>query len=348
MTTFEHEEVHVHSGRRSGLPIVVAIHSTVLGQAIGGVRMWHYPDWGAGLADALKLARGMTYKSAVAGLANGGGKTVIVLPEQGETDRRAALLDVGDIVESLGGRYAVGPDVGTGEDDMVTIAERTAYVFCQPAERGGSGDSSPHTAVGVLAALHATCAHLFGPAEFSRRRFAVIGLGRVGGAVAESLSNAGAHLILADVAPDKRGLAERLGATWAEPADALTADVDLLVPAALGGMLTAELVPALRCRAIAGPANNQLAEDKVADLLFERDIAWVPDYVVSAGGIVNAIARELDGHTPEEATERVNRIGDTVGQVLQAARERNMTPAQAARELAEQRLASRKFHGPTA
>jgi leucine dehydrogenase len=330
----EHEEVLVRRGPRSGLPIVVAVHSTALGQAVGGLRMWHYPDWRDAQSDALRLSRGMTYKCALAGVDKGGGKTVVALPDAVTPElRRAALLDAGDAIDSLGGRYATGPDVGTGEPDMDVIAERTAHVFCRPASSGGSGDSSPHTAAGVVAALR-----VLAGGSVAGRRFAVVGLGRVGGAVASTLSAGGAELVLSDVDPAKRALAERLGAAWAEPDAALTADVDVLVPAALGGMLTPDLVRRLRCAMIAGPANNQLADESVADLLHRRGILWAPDYVVGAGGVVNAIAVELDRAGQARAARLVDEIGTVVGDLVEHARRAGTTPARAARERAEARL----------
>jgi leucine dehydrogenase len=326
----EHEEVRMVRGPRSGLPVIVAVHSTVLGQAVGGLRMWHYPDWRDAQADALRLARGMTYKAAAAGVPKGGGKTVVALPP-GSPLRREALLDVGDVIESLGGRYATGPDVGTGEADMDVVATRTRHVFCRPLSSGGSGDSSPATAAGVVAALRA-----LGP--LAGRRFSVVGLGRVGGAIASTLAAEGAALVVTDVDPSRRALAETLGAVWATPEEAVTAEVDVMVPAALGGLLTADVVPRLRCTAIAGPANNQLLDESVADLLHARGIVWVPDYVVSMGGVINAMAVEIDGVSGTEAAARVEGIGATVRDLLEAAARDGVTPARAATDRARTKL----------
>ncbi|GAA3219581.1 Glu/Leu/Phe/Val dehydrogenase dimerization domain-containing protein [Dactylosporangium siamense] len=190
---FEHEQVVIRAGARSGLPVIIALHSTALGPALGGCRLAVYPHWTDGLTDALRLSAAMTGKCAVAGLPNGGGKTVVPLPA-GAFDRRAVLLDVGDAIEDLGGRYGTGPDVGTGPDDMLVIGERTRHVACRPTSAGGSGDSSTHTAAGVLAALHALCAAVFGSPDLAGRRFAVVGLGRVGADVARRLAAAGATL----------------------------------------------------------------------------------------------------------------------------------------------------------
>jgi leucine dehydrogenase len=335
--TFDHEQLTVHRGRRSGLPVAIAVHSTARGMAIGGCRLKHYAGWRDGVADALRLAESMTYKTALAGLDHGGGKTVVALPSAAPLApeaKRAVLLDVGDAVESLGGRYGTGPDVGTGPADMVTIAERTRWVFCRPAEQGGSGDSSGPTAEGVLAALAALCAHRFGSADMAGLRVTLIGLGHVGTHLAKALSGAGAVLTVTDVDPGRRTLADAVGAAWVAPEEAATAPADVVVPAALGGLLTPDLVPRLRCAAIAGPANNQLADERVADLLHERGVLWAPDPVVSAGGAIYGTGVELRGLTPEAALAEVRGIGATVTRLLGA----GTSPHAAAKSLAEARL----------
>lgn len=331
MDEFPHEQVVIHRGVRSGLPIVVAVHSTALGQALGGCRIAHYPSWRDGLGDALRLSASMSDKCALARIPHGGGKTVVALPPDRTLDepaRRSVLLDVGDVVAGLDGMYATGPDVGTGPDDMVTIAERTSHVFCRPVEAGGSGDSSEHTADGVLAALRAVCAERFGSADLSARSFAVLGLGRVGGHVLRKLASSGATLVAADVDESRRELA---GAAWVTPEECLTAEVDVLIPAALGGLLNAHTVPALRCAAIAGPANNQLDSPATADALHRRGILWAPDIVVGAGGIIYATAVELDHETPAQASARVRGIADTLTGIFRRAAATGTTPAEAAR-----------------
>jgi len=322
-----HEQVVIQRGERSGLAVIVAVHSTRLGPAIGGCRIKQYPDWRDGLADALRLSEAMTSKCALASLPHGGGKTVVALPP-GVTAGRDVLLDVGDVIAGLGGRYSTGPDVGTGPDDMVTIGERTPYVFCRPAEAGGSGDSSEHTAVGVIAALRALCGDL------SAKSFAVLGLGRVGGHVWRMLTDAGATVIASDVDDRKRR------GTWVSPEECLTAEVDVLVPAALGGLLTPATVPRLRCAAIAGPANNQLDDPTTADLLHARGVLWAPDSIVSAGGIIHATAVELRHETSARAAERVRGIGATLSGILRAAAEHGTTPYAEAREHVERVLAA--------
>jgi glutamate dehydrogenase/leucine dehydrogenase len=337
----DHEQVRIQRGPRSGLPVVIAVHSTTLGQAIGGCRLAQYPHWTDALDDALRLSAAMTDKCAVAGLPNGGGKTVVAIPP-GVTPhpaaRRAILHDVADTIAALDGVYATGPDVGTGPHDMAVIAERTRHVFCRPPEVGGSGDSSPHTATGVVAALRAVCEAVFGSPQLAGRRFAILGLGRVGGHLARHLAATRAELLVTDIDTTKRALADELGATWLDPNNALRSEVDVLVPAALGGVLTPDTVARLRCAAIAGPANNQLDAPATADLLHQRGILWAPDFVVSAGGIVHATAVELHKEATEQATARVLRIGETLARILHDAAQAGVTPAAAALTLARQRL----------
>jgi len=341
VASLEHEEVIATVGPRSGLPVIVAIHSTHLGPAVGGCRIWRYPDWRDGLEDALRLSAGMTRKLALTGLANGGGKTVVAVPE-GATlgaERRAnALRDVGEVVTSLSGRYATGPDVGTAPADMAIIGERTGHVFCKPPELGGSGDSSPHTAAGIVAALRGACSQTYGSADFGGRLFAVSGLGSVGGHIARQLAAAGASLVLSDIDTEKKDLAKELGASWADPDEILTAEADVLIPAALGGVLARDLVPRLRCAAIVGPANSQLAEPRVADLLHERGIIWVPDYVASAGGVIYALSVELRHQTHADALARVQAIEQTVIQILHVSKQTGRTPDHVAQELVRHRL----------
>jgi leucine dehydrogenase len=343
MADLDHEAITVRMGSRSGLPVIVAVHSTALGQAVGGCRLWRYLDWRDGLDDALRLSAGMTLKCAAAGLGNGGGKTVIAVPHGAAlsaAQRAAALRDAGDVIESLGGHYAAGPDVGTTPADMVVISERTRHVFCAPEDRGGSGDSSPHTAAGVIAALREVCARIHGSPDLSGRRLVIIGLGSVGGHLARQLCALGASLAVTDIDPGKQALAKDLGADWVQPGDAMTAQADVLVPAALGGVLTREIVPRLRCAAIAGPANNQLAEPDVAGLLHRRGIVWVPDYVVSAGGVIYALAVELHKQDPQTAAARVAAIAGTVRLLLDTAAQTRADPATAALELAQRRLSA--------
>jgi leucine dehydrogenase len=322
---------------------MVAVHSTARGPALGGCRMWTYDEPRAAIRDVLRLSRAMTFKAAVAGLPLGGGKGVIMLntdePALTPERRRAVLEDFGDTVETLAGDYLTAEDVGTSEPDMEVIASRTKHVTGLAESSGGSGDPSPWTALGCEVALRVTCEHAFGSDDLSGRRVAVIGLGSVGGRLAEMLHEGGAELVVADVDQGKRALAERLGAEWTDPFSALTAEVDVVAPCALGGVLNDDTVPALRCRAIAGAANNQLASDALDGALAARGILWAPDFVCNAGGIINiSVELEPDGYAPERAEARVRGVGDTLRQIFDLAAGSATTPLQAALTLGRERL----------
>jgi leucine dehydrogenase len=334
----------VRRGGRSGLYTIAAVHSTARGPALGGCRVWQYDDRRAAIRDALRLSRGMTFKSAVAGLPLGGGKGVIALPAGGAAlagaRRRAMLLDFADTVETLRGRYVTAEDVGTSTRDMRVIAQGTRHVTGLPVAAGGSGDPSPWTARGVEAAILASCERAFGTTSLRGRTVAVLGLGSVGLALARLLSRRGAALVVADIDEAKRAAAEQLAARWVSPAKALAAQVDVLAPCALGGILDHESVPRLQAAVVAGAANNQLAEESVADLLAARGILWAPDFVANAGGIIN-ISVELGpgGYDRARARRRVAALGDTLRQVYDDAAAGQITPLTAAMELARRRLA---------
>jgi leucine dehydrogenase len=341
LISLDHEELVIRRGRRSGVYTVVAVHSTALGPALGGCRLWRYANSADGARDALRLARAMTFKAAAAGVPLGGGKGVICAPPgmapTGEA-RRNMLLDFGDTVNVLEGAYLTAEDVGTSSDDMVTIAERTKYVTGLPRERGGSGDPSPVTALGVEAAMRACCAHRFGSRDLTGRRIAVVGVGRVGSRLARRLSAAGATLVLADIDEDKRSLAAELqGASWADPNVALQAEVDVLAPCALGGAINETNVGRLRCEIVCGSANNQLAHDGLADDLAAHGILYAPDFIANAGGLIN-VAAELEGYDEAGARYRAAAIEQTTARLLKEADEAGVTPLAAAYELAHRRL----------
>jgi leucine dehydrogenase len=340
MSLLAHEEVVVKHGRRSGIYVVIAIHSTVLGPALGGLRLWRYAALGDAIADGLRLSDAMTYKAAAAGLDLGGGKAVLCLPPEGELlpeQRRDLMLDVGDIIQSLDGRYVTAEDVGTGTDDMSIIRERTEYVMGLPVDSGGSGDPSPITARGVEAAIRASAEHRYGSDDLAGRRVTVVGLGHVGSRLAERLASDGAELGISDIDPAKRELAERLGARWLEPADAITAECELLAPCALGGAIDAENVERLRCQIVCGAANNVLAERPLADRLAEREILYAPDFIANVGGLINVYG-ELHSLDRERLDSLVDGIGEALRRVFEAGEARSVTPLEAARALAEERL----------
>ncbi len=323
---------------------IVAVHSTARGPSLGGCRMWTYGDTRAAVRDALRLSRAMTFKSAVAGLPLGGGKGVIMLPAghpppDGES-RRDVLLDFGETVDALGGDYLTAEDVGTSDRDMAVIAEVTPHVAGLAVERGSSGDPSPWTALGVKCAMEVACERAFGTSSLAGRTISVVGLGRVGGKLARMLAVDGAELTVADVDEGKRALADELGARWTDPDSALTAEVDVLAPCALGGVLDDDTVPELECRVVAGAANNQLAADAIAVQLAERGIVWAPDFVANAGGIINiSVELEPSGYDAARAEERVRGVAGTTRTVLDHAEQTGATPLAAAMEIARRRLA---------
>jgi leucine dehydrogenase len=337
---FDHESLVVRRGERSGRYVIVAVHSTVLGPALGGVRLWRYASTIDGARDALRLARGMTFKAAASGLELGGGKGVICAPAgpppTGQA-RNDLLRDFGDLVASLDGRYITAEDVGISPPDLVAIRERTEHVTGLPPDRGDSGDPSPFTALGVEAAMRACAADRFGSPDLGGRRIVIAGLGHVGASLARRLAAAGAELAVSDIDPDKRRLASTLEATWLDPDEELVAECDILAPCALGGAIDEANLPLLRCEVICGCANNQLADERLAAGLASREILYAPDFVVNAGGLIH-VYREIRGYSEEHARELALGIEDNLGSILAASRERSITPLDAARQLAQERL----------
>jgi leucine dehydrogenase len=347
-TTFDHERVTLVTGARSGVTIIVAVHSTVLGQAVGGARLWRYDDWSDGLTDALRLSRAMTMKSALAGLPFGGGKTVIALTHDyvlTPESRRDIFLDLGDVVASLGGMYGVAEDVGTTAEDMLVVSERTPYAYGLPVANGGMGETSEPTASAIYDCLRVTANKVFGTDDLSGRRMTVVGLGQVGSRLARRLGADGAKLTVTDVDPGKRDLAAEVGAEWVSPADALSVETDILVPCALGGFLTHEVVGSLRCAAIVGPANNQLATDDVADTLAAAGILWAPDFVVSAGGVVYGAEIENAHRDPAVAMQAVARIAGTLTGIYEHADAAGVTPLAAATAVANEHIEQARAAG---
>jgi leucine dehydrogenase len=327
---FSHERVEVITGERSGLFLAVALHSSALGPALGGARVWSYPQWGDALADALRLSAAMTLKNAAAGLDAGGGKAVIGLLEGTVLDaerRRAAYLDLGDAVEAFGGAYRTAEDVGSTAEDMLVVSERTAHVVGLPNAAGGSGEPAGPTSLGVYEALRAALERALGSATVAGRRITVSGLGQVGGRLASRLAAEGAVLTVTDVNPAKRALAAELGAAWVAPGEELLVAADAFVPAGVGGV-----------RVVCGPANNPLAERSGAERLAARGILYAPDFVANAGGVIYLDATDKHLGSAEQITARVAAIGDTMRGVFDAAQARGVTPLAAAEALAAERL----------
>ena len=305
-----HEGVHLFTDPASGLRAVIAVHSTHLGPAAGGVRFWHYADSDAAITDALRLSRGMSFKNAMAGLPMGGGKGVVLAGEPGATISEAQLLAFGDAVESLGGRYVTAEDVGMSEERMKVIATRTRHVSGLPVDSGSAGgDPGPFTARGVYLGVVAAAKRGLGVADMKGVRVAVQGVGSVGGGLARLLAADGAVLTLADAdAARAERLARELGAQVVAPDAILTQDVDLVSPNALGAILTAESIAALKAKVVAGGANNQLATAAEGQALLDRGILYAPDYVINAGGIINVALEYLGQGDRSEVDARIDRI----------------------------------------
>jgi leucine dehydrogenase len=334
------ERVEVRRGQRSGCTVAVAVHSTALGPALGGARLWHYPGGREdAVADARRLAQAMTLKAAAAGLELGGGKGVLAAPPgpppSGEL-RRALLLDFADLVESLDGAYVTAEDVGTAAADMATIAERTTHVVGLDEARGGSGDPSPVTALGVVAAIRACTQRRFGQRSLTGLRACVIGLGHVGARVAAILAADGAELVVSDVDPSRRAVAPA-GSTWVPAEAAITTPCDVLVPCALGGAIGMAEAERLRSPVVCGAANNVLTSGEVAAELESRGILYAPDFIANAGGLISVYG-ELRRLPHDRALELAGGIEETMGRILEIADSRWITPLAAAEELAMRRL----------
>jgi leucine dehydrogenase len=332
-----HEQVTFFNDRGSGLRAIVAIHDTTLGPAIGGCRMWPYASEEEALGDVLRLARGMTYKAAMARVPFGGGKTVIIGdPRTGKTE--ALLRALGRAIDGLGGRYYTGEDVGTSPADMDVAGEETPYALGR--SRGGSGDPSPVTARGVWIGIQAAVRHRLKREDLRGVRVAIQGLGQVGYSLARLLRQDGAELIVADLDPMR---AERAAlefeARAVAPEAILGVEAEVLAPCALGGVINDLTLPKLACAIVAGAANNQLLEARHGAALSARGILYAPDYVINAGGVVN-IAQELcpGGYDRHRALAQVSAIGATLGEIFARSECEGLPTDQIADRMAEERL----------
>jgi leucine dehydrogenase len=328
----------------TGAWIAIAVHSTRLGPAVGGTRLRAYPDLADAVADAERLAAGMTLKFAVPGMPWGGGKAVIAVPGPLDPAARAELLGrYGGLVASLGGLYRTAPDVGTTSEDMDVIgATAGPFVFGRTPAAGGAGSSGPATAVGVFAAIGVVCGRLFGDPSPRGRRVLVQGAGSVGGALIGLLRAAGAEVSFSDV--DAAAIArwrDAGGVPFVEADEVAGAPCDVYAPCALGGVLDAETIPRLVCRAVAGGANNQLATPADAAHLRARGILYAPDFVASVGGAMAGVLMEADGLGRARAEAEVAaRVRDALERVFEIAAAEGVTTDAAARRLAEERLAA--------
>lgn len=338
MQKYDYEQLVFCQDEASGLKAIIAIHDTTLGPALGGSRMWTYASEEDAIEDALRLARGMTYKNAAAGLNLGGGKTVIIgdpFKDKNEEMFRA----LGRFIQGLNGRYITAEDVGTNVADMDLIHEETNYVTGISPAFGSSGNPSPVTAYGVFLGMKAAAKEAFGDDNLGGRTIAVQGLGNVAYTLCEYLHKEGARLVVTDInqaAIDR--VVNDFGAKAVAPQDIYEQDVDIFAPCALGAIINDDTIPKLKAKVIAGSANNQLAESKHGQQIHEMGIVYAPDYVINAGGVIN-VADELYGYNRDRAMKRVETIYTSLEKIFAISREQNIPTYLAANHLAEERIA---------
>ena len=339
MADYDYGEVHFARDAGSGLRAIVAIHDTRLGPALGGCRFLPYATEGDALVDALRLARGMTYKAALADLPHGGGKSVLIRPQNPHFDRGAMFLAFGRFVDNLGGHYITAEDSGTGLEDMEIIRTVTKHVTGVDVSHGGSGDPSPFTALGVRRGIEACVKIKLGRASLEGIHVAVQGVGHVGYHLCKELAAQGAQLSVADMDPLKAERAHReLGAAVVPLDEIFAIDCQVLAPCALGSALNDQTIPRIRATIVAGAANNQLAEPRHGDDINARGILYAPDYAINAGGLVN-VAAEVTGYDAEASRARTLRIYDTIHEIAERSK-KTMTPTYRVADLmVEEKLA---------
>jgi len=334
MAEHDHEQLVFSHEPGASYKGIIAIHDTTLGPALGGTRFWAYRNEADAVVDALRLARGMTYKAAVAGLTLGGGKSVILAPS-GEVDREALFRAHGRFVESFGGRYITAEDVGTSPIDMDYVHMETSHVV---GLQGKSGDPSPVTAYGIYAGMKAAAKVAFGDDRLSGRTVAVQGAGHVGYHVCAHLAKEGARLIATDIDKAKvQRVVDEFGAKAVAPEAIYAASADIFAPCALGAVVNDDTLTQFKCKVIAGGANNVLAEERHGDALEKMGILYAPDYVINAGGLINVNA-ELEGWPQERANAKAGDIYDTLLRVFEIAKRERIPSYRAADRLAEKRI----------
>lgn len=333
----DHEQVVFCHDKSVGLKAIIAIHNTALGPALGGTRMWNYKNEDEALVDVLRLSKGMTYKAAAAGLNLGGGKAVII--GDAKTQKTEGLFRAfGQFVNSLNGRYITAEDVGTSVSDMEYIFMETPWVTGIPKDFGGSGDPSPYTAHGVLMGLKAGAKFKLGTDDLRGVRVAVQGLGNVGTHLVKYLVQEGAKVIVSDIDADKiKSHVDQYKVTAVSPDAIVTTECEIFAPCALGAVVNDQSLPRLRCKVIAGGANNVLAEQRHGDHLREAGILYVPDYVINAGGLMNVFV-ELEGYSSDRSFEKTRRVYDNCMQVFEIAKKEGIGTHLAADRLAESRI----------
>ncbi|MCB9169289.1 MAG: Glu/Leu/Phe/Val dehydrogenase [Flavobacteriales bacterium] len=346
MEEFEHEEVLFCQDRTTGLKAIIAIHDTTLGPALGGTRMWPYDQEGDALSDVLRLSRGMTYKSALAGLDLGGGKAVII--GDARTQKTEAMFRrFGWFVHSLSGRYITAEDVGMSTTEMVNIRKETPYVAGLPENMGGSGDPSPVTAYGVFCGMRAAARTAFGSESLAGRKISVQGAGNVGMHLVGHLVKDGARVFLTDIHDDKLAMIAKThpGITLVGPDEVYDLDVDIYSPCALGATINDDTLGRLKCAVIAGAANNQLADEAVhGRAVMEKGILYAPDFLINAGGIINC-AWERKGYDRGAAMAQTERIFDTALGIFKRSTTEHVPTYLAANEAAEHRVRSMRQAG---
>lgn len=334
-----HEQVVFCSDEQSGLRAIIAIHNTQLGPALGGTRFYPYESEQAALADVLNLAKGMSYKNALAGLDHGGGKAVIIGdPTSMKTE--ALLRAYGRFIQTLGGRYITACDVGTYSEDMDIVARECSYVTGRTVEHGGAGDSSILTAFGVFQGMRASAERVYGTPSLVGKRVGVEGVGKVGHRLVDLLREDGADVVVCDVSPIALDRVRQRHPEVDVVADATaltSADIDVFAPCALGGALDDDTVARLKAKIVCGAANNQLAHSGVEKQLADRGILYAPDYVVNSGGVIQ-VADEIEGFNMDRARSRAAKIYDTTLKIFGIAAEEGVPPAVAADRLAERRM----------
>jgi leucine dehydrogenase len=338
--TYGHEQISFFHDKETGLKAIIGVHSTVLGPALGGCRMWKYTDEQAALRDVLRLSRGMTYKAAVAGLNLGGGKAVVMADAR--TEKTPQMLKAfGRAVEAMGGRYITAEDVGMSVSDIDTIRGCTKHAVGGSNE-GGSGDPSVMTAFGVFQGMKAALKTSALGESLEGARVAIQGVGNVGYHLASYLSAAGAKLVVADIYPNQlEKVVQEFGAEVVAPDQIYSVDCDIFAPCALGAILNARTIPQLKCKIVAGSANNQLETEADGFDLFSRGIVYAPDYAINSGGLIN-VAAELEGYNYERVLAKVSKVYDTIESILERSKVENMPPHKAADAVAELRLAQAK------
>lgn len=336
---FRYEQLVFCHDKATGLRAIIAIHDTTLGPALGGCRMYPYETEDEAIVDALRLARGMTYKATASGLNLGGGKSVI-MGDPTRDKSEALFRSLGRYIETLGGRYIVAEDVGISTGDMNYVQVETSYVVGVDITYGGSGDPSPFTALGVLQGMRACVEDVFGTRSLTNRTVAVQGLGHVGYHLCRLLHGEGATLMVTDIdgAAVERVVRE-FGAKAVEPDEILTLPCDVFAPCALGAVLNDDTIPNLRCRIVAGSANNVLLDARHGVALAERGILYAPDYVINAGGLIN-VADELEGYNERRATKRVMRIEDRIRRIIAVSKRDGVPTNVAADTLALERISA--------